>query len=82
MAHCAATTILERSGCRAPFNDMNENIDSDLVRDGGTSVGMDGGDIRTRLDACLLPGRLATDVTEWAKPTDPFPVWRLADQAA
>jgi len=59
-------------------SDMSEvNIDADLIHDGGTSVG-----IRARLDACLVPGRPAMDVAEWAKLPDPFPAWRRADQAA
>ncbi|MGY3118707.1 hypothetical protein ACVWXQ_002644 [Bradyrhizobium sp. S3.14.4] len=43
---------------------------------------MDEGSLRARLDACLVPGKPAMNVTEWAKLADPFPVWRRADEAA
>ena len=45
-------------------------------------TGMDEASIRARLDACLMPGRPAMDVAEWAKIPDPFPIWRRADQPA
>ncbi len=45
-------------------------------------TGMDEASIRARLDACLVPGRPAMDVAEWAKLPDPFPRWRRADEAA
>ncbi|HVX78333.1 MAG TPA: zinc metallochaperone GTPase ZigA [Bradyrhizobium sp.] len=44
-------------------------------------TGMDEASIRARLDACLVPGRPAMDVAEWAKLPDPFPRWRRADEA-
>jgi len=40
------------------------------------------GAIRARLDACLVPGKPAMDVAEWAKLMDPFATWRRADEAA
>ncbi|MEH2543711.1 G3E family GTPase [Bradyrhizobium sp. AZCC 2262] len=45
-------------------------------------TGMDEGSIRARLDACLVPGKAAMDVAEWAKLADPFPIWRRAQEAA
>jgi G3E family GTPase len=45
-------------------------------------TGMDEGAIRARLDACLVPGKPAMDVAEWAKLMDPFATWRRADEAA
>jgi G3E family GTPase len=45
-------------------------------------TGMDEASIRARLDACLVPGKPAMDVAEWAKLQDPFPLWRRADEAA
>ncbi|KYH00986.1 zinc metallochaperone GTPase ZigA [Bradyrhizobium sp. DOA1] len=45
-------------------------------------AGMDEDSIRARLDACLVTGRPAMDVAEWAQLADPFPVWRRADEAA
>ena len=39
-------------------------------------TGMDEASIRARLDACLVPGKPAMDVVEWAKLPDPFPVWQ------
>ena len=38
--------------------------------------------LRARLDACLLPGKPAMDVAAWARLSDPFPVWRRANEAA
>jgi hypothetical protein len=43
---------------------------------------MDEGAIRARLDACLVPGKPAMDVAEWAKLPDPFPKWRRINEAA
>jgi G3E family GTPase len=34
--------------------------------------------LRAALDACLLPGRPSMDIAEWARLSDPFPVWRRA----
>ena len=45
-------------------------------------TGMDEDEIRARLDACLVLGKPAMDIAEWAKLTDPFPVWRRAHEAA
>ncbi|MFB6463822.1 zinc metallochaperone GTPase ZigA [Bradyrhizobium tunisiense] len=45
-------------------------------------TGMDEPSLRARLDACLVPGKLAMNVAEWAKLADPFPIWRRADEAA
>jgi G3E family GTPase len=39
-------------------------------------TGMDEASLRARLDACLVPGKAAMDIAEWAKLPDPFPVWR------
>jgi G3E family GTPase len=39
-------------------------------------TGMDEASIRARLDACLVPGKPAMDIIEWAKLPDPFPVWQ------
>jgi G3E family GTPase len=41
-------------------------------------TGMDEASLRARLDACLVPGRPAMEIAEWAKLRDPFPVWRRA----
>ncbi|WP_315802711.1 zinc metallochaperone GTPase ZigA [Bradyrhizobium sp. SZCCHNS3002] len=43
---------------------------------------MDEAGLSARLDACLLPGKPAMDVAAWARLSDPFPVWRRADEAA
>ena len=43
-------------------------------------AGMDESALRARLDACLVPGKPAMNVTEWAKLADPFPVWRRANE--
>lgn len=43
---------------------------------------MDEAGLSARLDACLLPGKPAIDVAAWARLSDPFPVWRRADEAA
>jgi G3E family GTPase len=45
-------------------------------------TGMDEGLLRSRLDACLVPGRAAMDIAAWAKLPDPFPVWRREQEAA
>jgi G3E family GTPase len=45
-------------------------------------VGMDEDQLRSRLDACLVPGRAAMEIAEWAKLPDPFPVWRRGREAA
>ncbi|MFK4505779.1 zinc metallochaperone GTPase ZigA [Bradyrhizobium daqingense] len=45
-------------------------------------AGMDEDSIRARLDACLVTGKPAMDIAEWARLADPFPVWRRADEAA
>ncbi|MFB6450385.1 zinc metallochaperone GTPase ZigA [Bradyrhizobium tunisiense] len=45
-------------------------------------TGMDEPSLRARLDACLVPGKPAMNVAEWAKLADPFPIWRRADEAA
>ncbi|MGJ5090667.1 zinc metallochaperone GTPase ZigA [Bradyrhizobium oligotrophicum] len=43
---------------------------------------MDEAGLSARLDACLLPGKPAMDVAAWARLSDPFPVWRRANEAA
>ena len=43
---------------------------------------MDEAGLRARLDACLLAGKPAMDVAAWARLSDPFPVWRRANEAA
>jgi G3E family GTPase len=45
-------------------------------------AGMDEASMRARLDACLVSGKPAMDIAEWAKLPDPFPIWRRADQSA
>jgi G3E family GTPase len=45
-------------------------------------TGMDEAALRAALDACLLPGRPSMDIAEWARLSDPFPIWRRANEAA
>jgi G3E family GTPase len=45
-------------------------------------TGMNEDQLRSRLDACLVPGRAAMEIAEWAKLSDPFPVWRRDKEAA
>ncbi|MCP3460806.1 MULTISPECIES: zinc metallochaperone GTPase ZigA [unclassified Bradyrhizobium] len=68
-----------RKNLRKHWNEIYGDRRQEIVFIG---VGMDEGAIRARLDACLVPGRPAMDVAEWAKLSDPFPAWRRADQAA
>ncbi|MGO4511221.1 zinc metallochaperone GTPase ZigA [Bradyrhizobium sp. 2TAF36] len=68
-----------RKQLRANWNDIYGDRRQEIVFIG---TGMDEGSLRARLDACLVPGKPAMNVTEWAKLADPFPVWRRADEAA
>lgn len=70
---------LWRKNLRKHWNEIYGDRRQEIVFIG---VGMDEGAIRAQLDACLVPGRPAMDVAEWAKLPDPFPAWRRADQAA
>jgi G3E family GTPase len=66
-----------RKKLRADWNGVYGDRRQEIVFIG---TGMDETSIRTRLDACLVPGRPAMDTAEWAKLADPFPAWRRADQ--
>ena len=68
-----------RKRLRANWNGVYGDRRQEIVFIG---TGMDEVSIRTRLDACLVPGKPGMDVAEWAKLRDPFPVWRRAEQAA
>jgi G3E family GTPase len=45
-------------------------------------TGMNEDQLRSRLDACLVPGRPAMEIAAWAKLDDPFPVWQRGKEAA
>ncbi|MEM9100099.1 MAG: GTP-binding protein [Pseudomonadota bacterium] len=45
-------------------------------------AGIDWPALQARLDACLLPEYVATDVASIPEMPDPFPIWRRPDQAA
>lgn len=68
-----------RKRLRATWNDVYGDRRQEIVFIG---TGMDEASLRARLDACLVPGKPAMNVAEWAKLADPFPVWRRADEAA
>jgi len=68
-----------RKNLRKHWNEIYGDRRQEIVFIG---VDMDEASIRARLDACLVPGRPAMDVAEWAKLPDPFPIWRRADQSA
>jgi G3E family GTPase len=68
-----------RKNLRKHWNEIYGDRRQEIVFIG---TGMDEASIRARLDACLVPGRPAMDVAEWAKLVDPFPIWQRADQAA
>jgi G3E family GTPase len=68
-----------RKNLRKHWNEIYGDRRQEIVFIG---VGMDEASIRARLDACLVLGRPAMNVAEWAKLPDPFPVWRRADRAA
>jgi len=68
-----------RKRLRANWNDIYGDRRQEIVFIG---AGMDEAALRARLDACLVPGKPAMDVAEWAKLADPFPIWRRADEAA
>jgi G3E family GTPase len=70
---------LWRKRLRANWNDIYGDRRQEIVFIG---TGMDEGSIRARLDACLVPGKPAMNVAEWAKLADPLPIWRRADEAA
>ncbi len=66
-----------RKQLRANWNDVYGDRRQEIVFIG---AGMDEASLRARLDACLVPGKPAMNVKEWAKLADPFPIWRRADE--
>jgi G3E family GTPase len=68
-----------RQRLKANWNDIYGDRRQEIVFIG---TGMDESALRARLDACLVPGKAAMNVAEWARLADPFPVWRRADEAA
>ena len=65
-----------RKQLRANWNDVYGDRRQEIVFIG---AGMDEASLRARLDACLVPGKPAMNVNEWAKLADPFPIWRRAE---
>ncbi|TWA97509.1 zinc metallochaperone GTPase ZigA [Bradyrhizobium stylosanthis] len=68
-----------RKQLRANWNEIYGDRRQEIVFIGS---GMDETALRARLDACLVPGKPAMNLAEWATLADPFPVWRRADEAA
>jgi G3E family GTPase len=63
----------------ANWNDIYGDRRQEIVFIG---IGMDESSLRVRLDDCLVPGKPAMNVAEWAKLADPFPIWRRGGEVA
>jgi len=67
-----------RQSLKKRWNDIYGDRRQEIVFIG---TDMDEADIRSRLDACLVPGKPGMEISAWATLPDPFPVWRRADEA-
>ena len=67
-----------RTRLRANWSEIYGDRRQEIVFIG---TNMDEDSIRSRLEACLVPGRPAMNIADWAKLPDPFPIWRRADAA-
>ena len=67
-----------RQSLKKRWNDIYGDRRQEIVFIG---TDMDEADIRSRLDACLVPGKPGMEIGAWATLPDPFPVWRRADEA-
>jgi len=66
-----------RQALKKNWNDIYGDRRQEIVFIG---AGMDEAGLRSRLDACLVDGKPAMEITDWAKLPDPFPKWKRADE--
>ena len=66
-----------RQTLKKNWNDIYGDRRQEIVFIG---AGMDEAGLRSRLDACLVDGKPAMEITDWAKLPDPFPKWKRADE--